>query len=83
MDNLESIQLGHSIEFLIKFSFNCGMGPINFVGVVMQNMALVSQAQFFEGEVLEVVVDNHVVKLIGKLEGTIEASCSTLISGTR
>ncbi len=54
-----------------------------FVGVPLQNMVLVSWAQLFKEEVLRVVVNSHIVKLIGVLEGIIEASNSTIVDGHR
>ncbi len=46
-------------------------------------MDLISQAQLFEGDVLEVVFDDHVIKFLGNLEGMIEAFSSTAIDENR
>ncbi len=55
--------------------------PEAFVGVVTQIMALVSWAQLFTGEVLEVFVDDHVVKLVDDLGSAIKGSSSTVVDG--
>ncbi len=54
------------------------MRPEKFVNVVIQNMVLVSQAQLFEREVIDVVVDAHVIIPVGNLE---EISGSIVING--
>ncbi len=80
---MEGIRFGRLIKYFIIFCFNYGTGLERFVSVVTQNMVLLGQAQLFGGEVVDIVVDDHVVKPVGKLEGVIKATGSTVIERDR
>ncbi len=43
-------------------------------------MVLVSQAQLFEGAVMDIVVDNNIIKVVGNLKGVIKISFATIIN---
>ncbi len=65
--------------------FNDGILLESLVSVITQDMdmVLVSQAQLFEGEVVDVVVNNNIIKVIGNLEGIIKTSGSNIIDRDR
>ncbi len=54
---------------------------VNLVSVIMQYLVLVSWAQFFKGEILDAIIDNHIIEVIDNMEGIIKTSHSTIIDG--
>ncbi len=48
---------------------------------IFQNMVLISRRKLFHGDVVEVVVDDDVVKLVGNFEGVIKPPVSLSLMG--
>ncbi len=47
----------------------------------MQNMVLVSWAQLFKLEVVDVAIEDHIIKTVGKLKSIIKTSGSSIMDG--
>ncbi len=65
----------------IIICFIHGIGPKIFISALTQNMVLFMGAQLVKRDVIKIVINNDVVKLIGNLEGVIKTSGFTIIAG--
>ncbi len=66
---MKGIGFVSSIVIFNVFGLLHCMGPETFVGVIAQNMVLASRSQLAKGEIVKVVVDDHIIKVIGNMEG--------------
>ncbi len=77
---MEEVGFVCSIIIFIILCFSQCTGPEFFVSAIMQNMVLVSQAQLFKGVVVEVIVDDSIIKIVGNLGGVMKTCGSTVIN---
>ncbi len=63
--------------------FQHGTRPEGLVGIIMQNMVLVSWVQLLKGEVVDIFIDDSFVTLVDNLEDIIETSHYTIIDQNR